>query len=337
MRTNEQGQKIACSKCRVGHRTTACVDAPGHQDEVKAVPRAGRPAGAKTNPVRVAEQRGQKRRRTVDKLQEDQAAAFRVYDLPRAASEPALGGFIARNPQVPVQVYQNLGSLAGPHAPVTSVARRYTFPPNPLPAGLPGPVTHSLEQPVNPGIGQWPVLPALADSVPVSAPPTLNFPVTAHSNAIPVFSFGVDHLSDVGFGMSIPNPPNPPVPSPGSGTISNPLYFGFRNPMPTLGHPSVRPFHPASPAPVSQPVLVNQPGAMAPNSSVNNPVTGFPQVDMIAQVDQVDTRTLQSLQESAMAAEDFVRPAPSIPSPDLFPPNKEVQETVSWDGLIPYP
>ncbi|KLP05633.1 hypothetical protein CEK26_003002 [Fusarium fujikuroi] len=299
MRTNEQGQKIACSKCRVGHRTTACVDAPGHQDEVKAVPRAGRPAGAKTNPVRVAEQRGQKRRRTVDKLQEDQAAAFRVYDLPRAASEPALGGFIARNPQVPVQVYQNLGSLAGPHAPVTSVARRYTFPPNPLPAGLPGPVTHSLEQPVNPGI--------------------------------------VDHLSDVGFGMSIPNPPNPPVPSPGSGTISNPLYFGFRNPMPTLGHPSVRPFHPASPAPVSQPVLVNQPGAMAPNSSVNNPVTGFPQVDMIAQVDQVDTRTLQSLQESAMAAEDFVRPAPSIPSPDLFPPNKEVQETVSWDGLIPYP
>ncbi|SCV59831.1 uncharacterized protein FFFS_14400 [Fusarium fujikuroi] len=315
MRTNEQGQKIACSKCRVGHRTTACVDAPGHQDEVKAVPRAGRPAGAKTNPVRVAEQRGQKRRRTVDKLQEDQAAAFRV----------------------PVQVYQNLGSLAGPHAPVTSVARRYTFPPNPLPAGLPGPVTHSLEQPVNPGIGQWPVLPALADSVPVSAPPTLNFPVTAHSNAIPVFSFGVDHLSDVGFGMSIPNPPNPPVPSPGSGTISNPLYFGFRNPMPTLGHPSVRPFHPASPAPVSQPVLVNQPGAMAPNSSVNNPVTGFPQVDMIAQVDQVDTRTLQSLQESAMAAEDFVRPAPSIPSPDLFPPNKEVQETVSWDGLIPYP
>ncbi|KLP23244.1 uncharacterized protein LW94_6189 [Fusarium fujikuroi] len=299
MRTNEQGQKIACSKCRVGHRTTACVDAPGHQDEVKAVPRAGRPAGAKTNPVRVAEQRGQKRRRTVDKLQEDQAAAFRVYNLPRAASEPVLGGFIARNPQVPVQVYQNLGSLAGPHAPVPSVTRRYTFPPNPLPAGLPGPVTHSLEQPVNPGI--------------------------------------VDHLSDVGFGMSIPNPPNPPVPSPGSGTISNPLYFGFRNPMPTLGHPSVRPFHPASPAPVSQPVLVNQPGAMAPNSSVNNPVTGFPQVDMIAQVDQVDTRTLQSLQESAMAAEDFVRPAPSIPSPDLFPPNKEVQETVSWDGLIPYP
>ncbi|KAF5715195.1 hypothetical protein FGLOB1_3165 [Fusarium globosum] len=272
MRTNEQGQKIACSKCLMGHRTTACVDAPGHQDEVKVVPRAGRPAGAKTNPVRVAEQRGQKRRRTVDKLQEDQAAAFRVYDLPRAASEPALGGFVAP-----------------------------------------------------------------ADSVPVSAPPTLDFPVTAHGNAVPVFPFGVDDFSDMGFGMSIPNPPNPPAPSPGSGTISNPLYFGFRNLMPTLGHPSLRPFRPASPAPVSQPVLVNQFGAMAPNSSVNNPLTRFPQVDMIAQVDQVDTRTLQSLQESAMAAEDFVRPAPSIPSSDLFPPNEEVQETVSWDGLIPYP
>ncbi|KAF5620374.1 hypothetical protein F25303_12614 [Fusarium sp. NRRL 25303] len=337
MRTNEQGQKIACSKCRVGHRTKACVDAPGHQDDVQVVPSAGRPAGARTNPVRVAEQREKKRRRTVDKLQEDRDAAFRVYDLPRAASEPVLGGFVAGNPQVPVQGYQNLGSLAGPHAPVPSVARRHTFPPNPLPAGLPGPVTHSLEQPVNPGMGQWPILPAPADSVPVSASPTLNFPVTAHSNAIPVFSFGVDDFSDVGFGMSIPNPPNPPAPSLGSGTISNPLYFGFHNPMPTLGHASLRPFRPASSAPVSQPALVNQLGAMAPNSSVNNPVTGLPQVDMIAQVDQVDTMTLQSLQESAMAAADFVRPVPSIPSPDLFPPNEEIQETVSWDGLIPYP
>ncbi|KAI1036028.1 hypothetical protein LB504_011508 [Fusarium proliferatum] len=337
MRTNEQGQKIACSKCFAGHRTTACVDAPGHQDRVRVVPSAGRPPGAKTNPVRVAEEREKKRRRTVNKLQEDRDAAFRVYDLPRAASELVLGGFFAGNPQVPVQGHQDVGSLAGPHAPVPSVARHYTFPPNPLPAGLPGPVTHSLEQPVNPGMGQWPILPAPADSVAVSAPPTLDFPVTAHGNAVPVFSFGVDDFLDVGFGMSIPNPPNPPAPSPGSGTISNPLYFGFHNPMPTLGHPSLRPFHPASPAPVSQPVLVNQFGAMAPNSSVNNPVTGFPQVDMIAQVDQVDTRTLQSLQGSAMAAEDFVRPVPSIPSPDLFPPNEEVQETVSWDGLIPYP
>ncbi|KAI1013639.1 hypothetical protein LB503_010625 [Fusarium chuoi] len=308
-----------------------------HQDEVQVVRSPGRPAGASTNPDRVAEQGEKKRRRTVDKLQEDRAAAFRVYDLPRAASEPALGGFVARNPQVPFQGYQNLGSLAGPRAPVPSVARRYTFPPNLLPAGLPGPVTHCLEQPANPGIGQWPVLPAPADSVPFSAPPTLNFPVAAHSNAIPVFSFGVDDFSDVGFGMSIPNPPNPPAPSPGSGTISDPLYFGFHNPMPTLGHPSLRPFRPASPSPVSQPVLVNQFGAMAPNSSVNNPVTGFPQVDMIAQVDQVDTTTLQSLQESAMAAADFFRPVPFIPSPDLFPPNEEVQETVSWDGFIPYP
>ncbi|KAF4499481.1 hypothetical protein FAGAP_4331 [Fusarium agapanthi] len=75
MRTNEQGEKIACSKCRVGHRTSKCVDTPGHQDDVQVIRSAGRPEGSKTDPARSTKQREKKRRRRAEKAPEDKGAA----------------------------------------------------------------------------------------------------------------------------------------------------------------------------------------------------------------------------------------------------------------------
>ncbi|WKT53348.1 hypothetical protein QSH57_003910 [Fusarium oxysporum f. sp. vasinfectum] len=174
MRIDEQGDKIACSKCRDGHRTSTCIDAPGHQDDVQVIRRAGRPEGSKNDPARAAERREKKRKRQVEKELEEEAAAFRreahAFCLQRAASDPVQGNFAAGYPQLPVPGYQSLGSLANPHAPVPSFPRRSSFPPDPLPPGIPEPIRRLLEQPYYPGIAL--PIPAANNGVQSSSSPS---------------------------------------------------------------------------------------------------------------------------------------------------------------------
>ncbi|KAK2668796.1 hypothetical protein RAB80_016176 [Fusarium oxysporum f. sp. vasinfectum] len=286
MRIDEQGDKIACSKCRDGHRTSTCIDAPGHQDDVQVIRRAGRPEGSKNDPARAAERREKKRKRQVEKELEEEAAAFRreahAFCLQRPASDPVQGNFAAGYPQVPV----------------------------------PRPIRRLLEQPYYAGVGYAPASPTPAVPLPVSAPSVPDFPLTAPGHAASVVPFGMDGSWDFGFEMPIPVPgPHFPAPFLGSGVVGNSFGTSFQHPMPALGHTSLHPFDPASSAPVSQPVLANQFDTMARNSLVNNPITGFPQVGMMAQADQVDNMMIQTTPEDLMEAGDTVLPiAQPIPA-----------------------
>ncbi|EMT69520.1 hypothetical protein FOC4_g10003250 [Fusarium odoratissimum] len=266
MRIDEQGDKIACSKCRDGHRTSTCIDAPGHQDDVQVIRRAGRPEGSKNDPARAAERREKKRKRQVEKELEEEAAAFRreahAFCLQRAASDPVQGNFAAGYPQLPVPGYQNLGSLANPHAPAPSFPRRSSFPPDPLPPGIPEPIRRLLEQPYYPGVGYAPASPTPAVPLPVSAPSVPDFPLTAPGHAA---SFDT----------------------------------------------------------------------MARNSLVNNSITGFPQVGMMTQADQVDNMMIQTTPEDLMEAGDTVLPVPSASFPALFPHNEDTWGMISWEGFMP--
>ncbi|KAH7147958.1 hypothetical protein DER46DRAFT_580395 [Fusarium sp. MPI-SDFR-AT-0072] len=340
MRTNEQGDKIACSKCRDGHRTSTCVDATGHQDDVQVIRRAGRPEGSKNDPARAAERREKKRKRQVEKELEEEVATFRreahAFCLQRAASDPVQGNFAAGYQPFYVPGYQNLGSLASPHAPVPSFPRRSSFLPDPLPAGILESIRRLLEQPYYPGVGYGPVPPTPAVPLTVSAPSVPDFPLTVPDHAASVVPFGMDGSWDIGFEMPMPVPgPHFLAPSLGSGVISNSFDISFQHPMPALGHTSLRPFDPASSAPVSQPVLANQFDTMAQNSLVNNPVTGFPQVGMMAQANQGDNMMIQTTPEDLMEAGDTVPPVPSAPFPALFPLNEDTWGRISWEGFIP--
>ncbi|KAF4443074.1 hypothetical protein FACUT_1628 [Fusarium acutatum] len=174
MRTNEQGEKIACSKCRVGHRTSKCVDAPGHQDDLQVIRSAGRPGRSKTDPARAAEQREKKRKRRVEMEPEEEGAAgfqreAHTFGLQRTASAPVRGSFAAGYSQLSVPRYQNLGSFVNPPALVPSFARRSSFPPDPLRVGLPEPIRRPLEQPAYLSMGYLPAPPLPTVSAPVSA------------------------------------------------------------------------------------------------------------------------------------------------------------------------
>ncbi|KAL5590839.1 hypothetical protein ACKRZS_005219 [Fusarium odoratissimum] len=340
MRIDEQGDKIACSKCRDGHRTSTCIDAPGHQDDVQVIRRAGRPEGSKNDPARAAERREKKRKRQVEKELEEEAAAFRreahAFCLQRAASDPVQGNFAAGYPQLPVPGYQNLGSLANPHAPAPSFPRRSSFPPDPLPPGIPEPIRRLLEQPYYPGVGYAPASPTPAVPLPVSAPSVPDFPLTAPGHAASVVPFGMDGSWDFGFEMPMPVPdPHFPAPFLGSGVVGNSFGTSFQHPMSALGHTSLHPFDPASSAPVSQPVLANQFDTMARNSLVNNSITGFPQVGMMTQADQVDNMMIQTTPEDLMEAGDTVLPVPSASFPALFPHNEDTWGMISWEGFMP--
>ncbi|KAG5806271.1 hypothetical protein H9Q74_009181 [Fusarium xylarioides] len=324
MRTNEQGEKIACSKCRVGHRTSKCVDATDHQDDVQVIRPPGRPEGAKTDSVRATEQGGKKR-----KSREGAAFPQREALAPRrrrTASAPVQGSLAAGYPQPFVPGYQNLGSIVNPDAPVPSPARRSSLPPGPLPVGLPQPVWGSSQQPVHAGMGFCPAPPPPAAPVPCSAPSALDFPLTAPLHAASAVPFGMDGFSDIRVRMPIWVPgPRSPAPTLDSGVIKPPLYIGFQHPMPALGHTPLRPVFPASSAPVSQPVLANQFDAMAQNLSASDQITGFPQVGMMS----------QAIPEDLIEARDIVPPVASAPSPNLFPPCEDSGEMVSWEGHIP--
>ncbi|RBQ77351.1 hypothetical protein FVER14953_12927 [Fusarium verticillioides] len=162
MRKNERGEKVACFKCRVGHRTGKCVDKPGHQNDVQVVPLPGRPKGAKTDQVRAAKRR------------EKQSRPF-CPDC--AAAGPVQGRFTAEYQQLPVAGHQNPGSFMNPPALVPSPAQPSSSLPDPLSAGLPAAVRHALECSAYPGMGFGPAppLPAVpapifASSAPVSQP-----------------------------------------------------------------------------------------------------------------------------------------------------------------------
>ncbi|KAF5550367.1 hypothetical protein FPHYL_9387 [Fusarium phyllophilum] len=326
MRTNEQGEKIACSKCRVGHRTSKCVDATDHQDGVQVIRSAGRPGGSKTDPVRAAEQREKKGKRC-------EALAPRRR---RTASAPVQGSLAARCPQPFVPGYQNLGSIVNPNALLPSPARRSSLPPGPLPVGLPEPVWRSSQQPVHPGMGFRPASPPPAAPVPCSAPSALDFPLAAPHHAASAVPFGMDGFSDIRVRMPIRVPgPRSPAPTLDSGVTLNPLYIGFQHPMPALGHTLLHPVLPASSAPVSQPVLANQFDAMPQNFLARDQVMGFPQVGMMVQADQGDSMMSQAIPEDLMEAGDIVPLVASAPSPNLFPPCEGSGEMVSWYGHIP--
>ncbi|KAF5620804.1 hypothetical protein F52700_11130 [Fusarium sp. NRRL 52700] len=200
-RTNEKGERIACSKCIKGHRTGKCADSPGHQDSVQVLRSAGRPAGSSTDRARAAAQREKKRKRQVQKeLKKKDAVGLQrgghdLY-LQRAATEPVRGGFGAGYPTFPVTEYQNLGSFVNHQAPVPSVAQRSTFPPDPLRVGLPEPTFPPWEQPVYPGVGYLPLPPTRAAPVPVSAPPVHDFPLAAPDHAAYAVPLRIDGSLD---------------------------------------------------------------------------------------------------------------------------------------------
>ncbi|KAF4946992.1 hypothetical protein FGADI_10757 [Fusarium gaditjirri] len=333
MRTNEQGNKIACSKCRGGHRTSTCVDAPDHQDDVQVIRCAGRPEGSRTDPARAAERREKKRKRQMEKELEEEAAAFRRE---AHAFDPLQGNFAAQYPPFPILRYQNLGSLASHHAPVPSFPRWSSCPPGPLSAGIPEPIQRLLERPYHPGVGYGPAPPTPAVSLPVSAPSAPDFPLTAPNHAASVVPFGIDGSGYMGFGvpMSVPGP-HSFAPSPDSGVIGNSFDTGSQHPMPTLGHTSLRPFHPASSASVSQPVLASQFDTMAQNSLVNSWATGLPRAGRMSQADRGDTMMFQTISEDLMEAGDTVLPVTSAPFPALFPLDQDTRVRVSWNEFIP--
>ncbi|KAF5700827.1 hypothetical protein FMUND_14179 [Fusarium mundagurra] len=333
MRTNEQGEKIACSKCCVGHRTSKCVDAPEHQDGVQVIHSPGRPGGSKTDPVRAAEQREKKRKSRMRKQMGEEAAFHRRetqnFFRRRAASAPVQGSLAAGYPQLSVPGYQNLGAPVNPHAPGPSLARRSSFPSDPLPVGLPGPVWRSSQQLVYPGMGYRPAPPPLAAPVPSSVLSALDFPLTAPGHAASAVPFGMDGFSDIRVMAPIWVPgPSFPARSLDPGAIVNPLYTGFQDPMPALGHTPLRPVRLASSVPVSQPVLANQFDAIAQNFLASDQVTGFLQVGMMAQADQGAGMMSQAIPEALMEAGDIVPPVASAP---VFPPREDT-EGADWDG-----
>ncbi|KAF5239676.1 hypothetical protein FANTH_9865 [Fusarium anthophilum] len=201
MRTNEQGVKIACSRCRVGHRTSTCVNTPGHQDDVQVIRSAGRPAGSRTDPARAAVQREKKRRlRQTKALEEEEGVAAlqesHAFPPRRAVSTPVQRGSAAGPPGFPITGDQNPGGLVNPQAPVPS--RRYSAPPDPLSVGVPEPAQRPWEQPVHPGMDYRPASHTLAAPAPVSAPSVLGFPVTAPDHAASAVPSGMDGFSYVG-------------------------------------------------------------------------------------------------------------------------------------------
>ncbi|KAF5561695.1 hypothetical protein FNAPI_3524 [Fusarium napiforme] len=239
MRENEQGEKIACAKCRVGHRTSKCVDEPGHQNDVQVVHLRGRPKGAKTDKVRAAKNRDKRRSPTKVELGKQGAADLQPHaDLfcpGCGAAGPVQGRFAARYQQLSVAGYQNPRSFVNPPALVPSPAQPSGSLPDPLYAGLPAPVQHPLGQPAHPGMrfGPAPVRPAVpapnfASSATVSQPVVANQFGTMPQNVLVNSSFmsfpQVDMAAQVpqGGNMTIPTPPGdlmgagniaPPVPS----------------------------------------------------------------------------------------------------------------------------
>ncbi|KAF4342481.1 hypothetical protein FBEOM_3567 [Fusarium beomiforme] len=73
-RRDQSGRKVACRKCRIGHRTKACVDNQDHQEDVQPIPSAGRPKGARTSPIRAAERRELKKQRQKQRELKEEAA-----------------------------------------------------------------------------------------------------------------------------------------------------------------------------------------------------------------------------------------------------------------------
>ncbi|KAF5974869.1 hypothetical protein FCOIX_8060 [Fusarium coicis] len=268
MRKNEQGEKVACSKCRVGHRTSKCVNKPGHQNGVQVIRSQGRPIGAKTNDVRAAERRKKlSRPQTKVQLGKQGAADLQphahTFCPGYAAAGPVQGRSAAEYQQLPVAGYQNPGSFMNPPALVPSTAQPPSSLPDPLNVGLPAAVRHPLEYPAYLGMG-----------------------------------FG-------------PAPPLPAVPAP---------IF-------------------ASSAPVSQPVVANQFGAMPQNVMVNNSFMEFSQVDMTAQAQQGGNMVIQTLPGDLMGAGNIapsVPPVPFVSPPNLSPSNEEASGVIPWDdGFSP--
>ncbi|KAF5976906.1 hypothetical protein FBULB1_6732 [Fusarium bulbicola] len=335
MRTNEQGEKIACSRCRVGHRTSTCVDTPGHQDDVQVIRSAGRPAGSRTDPARAAVQREKKRRLRQRKVLEEEAGVAglqqesRAFPPQRAVSTPVPGSFAARFPGFPMAGDQNPGGLVKPQAPVPS--RRYSDPPDPPSVGVPEPAQRPREQPVYPGMGYGPTpLPPAAPAL-VSAPSALGFPVTAPDHAASAVPSGMDGFSYVGVRTPIRAPgPHGPAPPLGSDVAENPLHISPQHPIHSFGHTALRPPHPASSAPASQPVVANQFNAMEQNFLVNGQVTGFPQDGMVAQAGQGGSMMRQAMPGNPMEAGYMVSSVPSAPSPFAFPLNEGLGGVGSW-------
>ncbi|KAF5556572.1 hypothetical protein FMEXI_1044 [Fusarium mexicanum] len=334
MRTNEQGVKIACSRCRVGHRTSTCVDTPGHQDDVQVIRCAGRPAGSRTDPVRAAVQREKKRRlRQRKALDEEEGVAAlqesHAFPPRRAVSTPVQGGSAAGLPGFPITGDQNPVGLVNPQAPVPS--RRYSAPPVPLSVGVPEPAQRLWEQPVHPGMDYRPAFHALAVSAPVSAPSAPGFPVTAPDHAASAVPSGMDGFSYVGVRTPIRAPgSHGPAPALGSDVSENPLHISPQHPIHSLGHTARRPPHPASSAPASQPVVVNQFNAMEQNFLVNGQVTGFPQDGMVAQAGQGGSMMRQAMPGNPMEAGYMVSPVASVSSPFAFPLNEGLGGVGSW-------
>ncbi|PNP79231.1 hypothetical protein FNYG_07307 [Fusarium nygamai] len=266
MRTNERGEKIACSKCRVGHRTGKCVDNPDHQNDVQVIRSQGRPSGSRTDSVRAAKKRDKKRRRPMKVELGKQGAAdlqphAHTFCLQCAAAGPVQGRFAAGYQQLPVSGYQNPVNFVNPPALVPSSAQRSSPLPNPLYVGPQEPVSCPLEQPAYPGMGFGPVSPLPAVPAPISV----------------------------------------------------------------------------SSAPVSQPVVANPWAAMAQNVWVNDPLMGFPQVDMTAQVQQAGNMRIQTRPGDLMEAGNIAPYVPSVPSvtpPNPFSFNEEALGVVPWDGWI---
>ncbi|KAF5586638.1 hypothetical protein FPANT_7172 [Fusarium pseudoanthophilum] len=184
MRTNERGEKIACVKCRVGHRTGTCVDKTGHQDDVQVVNPPGRPIGAKTDPVRAARKRDKRRSPTKVELGRQGAADLQPLDLFCPDCEvagPVQGRFAAGYQQLPFAGYQNPGSFMNPPALVPSPAQPSGYLPDPLYAGLPAPAWQPLGQPAHLGMGLGPAppLPAVPAPTFVSSAPVFQ-PVVAN-------------------------------------------------------------------------------------------------------------------------------------------------------------
>ncbi|KAF5686808.1 hypothetical protein FCIRC_2677 [Fusarium circinatum] len=335
MRTNEQGKKIACSRCRVGHRTSTCVDTPRHQDDVQVIPSPGRPAGSRTDPARAAVQRKKKRilrQRTA--LDEEEGVAglqqeLRAFPPQRAVSTPVPGSFAARFPGFPMAGDQNPGGLVNPQAPVPS--RRYSAPPDPFSVGFPEPDRRPWEQPVYPGMGYGPTPLPPAAPAPISARSALGFPVTAPDHAASAVPSGMDGFSYVGVRMPIQAPgPHGPAPPLGSDVTKNPLHISPQHPIHSLGPTALRPPHPASSAPVSQPVVANQFNAMKQNFLVNGQVTGFPQVSMVAQADQGGSMMKQVIPGNPMEARYMVSSVASAPFPGIFSLDEDLGGNKPW-------
>ncbi|KAH7224254.1 uncharacterized protein BKA55DRAFT_697090 [Fusarium redolens] len=332
MRTNEQGEKVACFKCREGHRTTKCVDGPGHQDDVQVISPPGRPVGARTNPVVAAARREKKRKRLEQIKAEEEAEAFQrgaqAFFYQRPTSAPEQRNFVAGYQQFPVPGPQNFGGLANLHAAAPSFPRRSTFPPDPLPAHQPDAIQHFLRQTYYGGMAHNPVPPVPAVSVPVS-------PLPALDHAVSFDPYIMDNSMDTGFQVPMPVPGFPlaapaPAPSLASGVFGNSFDTSFQHPMPAPGYPLLRPLLPVSSVPASQTILANQVNAMAQNPLAVDPATVSPQAGMVVPANPMDDWMNETIREDRMGAGQAVPPVSFPPPPRLFPINES-----RWDEIIP--